>query len=142
MKLEFSSIEEMKEFVAQLKGTRGKKGDDEAPAGASTGSAPQPLMPPGGAVGFTPPGGAPQQGGFPGGNPFGGDPAVSMLVTRINTALDSAIAKGQPADQALNWFRLRCGPEAATATMDQIKAVFLPRLTVPMLEETAKLMGA
>lgn len=136
MKLEFSSIEEVKEFVASLKGTRGKKGDDDGPAAQT---APAPLMPPqtGFASAFNP---NPAPSGFPGA-PVG-DPAIGALVQRINAKLDASLASGQSADAALTWFRGQCGPEAAAATMDQIKGVFLPRLTAPALENIAKLMGA
>ncbi len=71
MKLEFESIEEVKEFVTKLKGTRGGKnsGDtDDAPA--ATGQAPAPLMPPqGGPAGFPGAGGfaAPGPGAAPAG---------------------------------------------------------------------------
>ena len=142
MKLCFDSIEEVKAFVGSLKGTRGKKGDDDEPA---TTQAPAPLQPPGqqqqpfnpapAPAAFQPP-----QGGFPGAP--AGDPAVANLVQRITARIDSAIASGQPADAVLNWFRGQCGAEAAGATMDQIKTVFLPKLAVPGLENIAKLMNA
>lgn len=135
MKLEFNSVEEVKEFVGQLKGKRGTKGgEDDGPVNP----APQPLMPSQGAAGFQSiatanPFGAPATPSF-----GGAAPEVTALVQRINTKL----AAGQSTDQALGWFRQQCGPEAAAATMDQIKGVFLPRLTVPALENIAKLMGA
>jgi hypothetical protein len=138
MKLCFDSIEEVKDFVGSLKGTRGKKGDADDGGDAK---APPPIMPPvgGASTGFTSPAsGFIAQGGFP----PAGDPAVQALVTRINTKIDGALASGQPQDAALQWFRGQCGPEAAAATMDQIKTVFLPRLTLPALENIAKLMGA
>jgi hypothetical protein len=141
MKLCFDSIEEVKEFVANLKGTRGKKGEiDDAPAAA----APAPLQPP---QTFNPSGFAPQGqpaaqvgGAFPAAV-VGPAPEVLALVTKITARLDQALAGGQPAEQALTWFRSQCGPEAASATMDQIKGTFLPRMTVPVLENIAKLMG-
>ena len=61
---------------------------------------------------------------------------------RIIARIDSAIASGQPPDAVLNWFRGQCGAEAAAATMDQIKTVFLPKLAMPGLENIAKLMNA
>ena len=143
MKLCFDSIEEVKSFVASLKGTRGKKGEgDEAEAPPQ---APAPLMPsqaqpqafnpaPAPAT-FQPPVNA-----FPGAP--AGDPAVASLVARIVARIDSAIASGQPADAVLGWFRGQCGAEAAGATMDQIKTVFLPKLAAPGLENIAKLMNA
>jgi hypothetical protein len=129
------------EFKARIKNPRGGRDDDgPAPQGAQ---APAPLMPlqtqtfnPNPAATFTPP----QGGGFPG-TPAG-DPVVAGLVGRIVARIDSAIASGQPADAVLNWFRGQCGGEASAATMDQIKAVFLPKLAVPGLENIAKLMNA
>ena len=153
MKLEFDSIEEVKEFVTKLKGTRGGKGDkeDEAPQG----QAPAPLAPPTNQTGaaafnqnpapsFAPP--------VPGATaavagPFasaatGPAPEVLALVNRIVVRLEGAIASGQPADQALAWLRSQCGPDAANATMDQMKTVVLPKASVPVLENIAKLMNA
>lgn len=140
--VEFDTEEE---FKARIKNPRGGKGtqDDGEGQPANT-QAPALLMPPQGQfnpnptpppVAFTPP-----QSGFPG-QPVG-DPVVAGLVQRIVARIDSAIASGQPADAVLNWFRGQCGAEAAGATMDQIKAVFLPKLAVPGLENIAKLMNA
>lgn len=145
MELKFFSIEEVKDFVKGLKNPRsGKSGDEEAP-----GQAPTPLQPPlGGAgfpgTGFAPPGAGagPQGGGFPAAAATGPAPEVLALVGRINARIDSAIASGQPADGVLTWFRGKCGPEAANATMDQIKQIALPRAPVPLLEDIAKLMNA
>jgi hypothetical protein len=132
------------EFKARIKNPRGGKDDDGQPAGTT--QAPPPLMPPQGQstafnpapppAAFTPP-------QFPGaaGQPTV-DPTVAGLVQRIVARIDSAIASGQPADAVLNWFRGQCGAEASAATMDQIKAVFLPKLAVPGLENIAKLMNA
>ena len=141
MKLCFDSIEEVKSFVASLKGTRGKKGEGDEAEGAA--QAPAPLMPqnqpafnPSPAPStFQPPPNA-----FPGAP--AGDPVVAGLVARIVARIDSAIASGQPADAVLGWFRGQCGAEAAGATMDQIKTVFLPKLAAPGLENIAKLMNA
>jgi hypothetical protein len=147
MKFEFNSIEELKEFVAQLKGTRGKKGDGDGEANPSP-QAPAPVMPPAGApafqgagatqgLAFTPP---------PAASPFpataGGDPHITALVQRISAGIDTQLARGSDPNNALTWFRQQCGPEAAAATMDQIKAVFLPRLPLAALENIAKLTGA
>lgn len=150
MRLSFDSIEEVKDFVKNLKGTRGgKAGDSEDTGTAQTGNAPQPLAPPGG--GFNPGGAAfaPPVGGatlagaaFPAAGAPGLAPEVQALVTRITTRIDGAIATGQPAEQVLAWFRGQCGPEAAAATMDQIKQIFLPKAPVPTLENIAKLMNA
>jgi hypothetical protein len=150
MKLEFESIEEVKEFVTKLKGTRGGKADkeDEAPQG----QAPAPMAPPAGGqftpgAGFAPPAAGATAGGA---GPFaaaanGPAPEVLALVTRINTRIDGAAASGQPVDQMVAWFRGECakaGLDANNATMDQIKAVFLPKMPVPALEGIAKLMNA
>lgn len=163
MKLCFDSIEEVKEFVTQLKGTRGGKGKDkdeggdEAPATnvaqpTAVNQAPQPLQPPAagegfpgtggpapGAAGFTPPGGASP---FPAASAPVLVPEIAGLVNRISTRIDSAISGGQPAETVLAWFKGQCGPEAANATMDQIKTVFLPKAAQPTLENIAKLMNA
>lgn len=147
MRLSFDSIDEVKEFVKGLKGTRGGKGDaaDEA-----TGHAPEPLKPPAGGAGFPGAGGFVPPGAGAGqtvGGPFaaaatGPAPEVVALVNRISARIDGAIASGQGAGDVLTWFRGQCGAEAAQATMDQIKAVFLPKMAVPGLENIAKLMNA
>ena len=144
MKLCFDSIEEVKDFVGALKGTRGKKGEDGGEAGGQvTHTAPQPQQPPQSQPAafqpaspqFTAPIAFPAQ--------PSADPAVSAIVSRINTRIDGAIASGQPADQVLAWFRGQCGAEAVNATMDQIKTVFLPKeAAMPTLENIAKLMNA
>jgi hypothetical protein len=149
MELTFSSIEEVKEFVKQLKGTRGGKGDkDDEPAPQNL--APAPLQPP--AQAFNPGGFAPPAAGAgqAAAGPFAaGAPAVApevlALVGRITTRIDGALAAGQPADAALAWFRgevTRHGHDASQATMDQIKTVFLSKLGVPALELIAKQMNA
>jgi hypothetical protein len=144
MRLEFSSIEEVKEFYAQLKGKRGAKGGDDGEGATFANPAPAPIMPPAAAAqaGFMPQGAA----GFPGAGiapSFGGaSPEVMALVNRISVKIDAVVAGGQPTDTVLKWFRERCGAEAATATLDQIKTVFLSKLPTSVLEETAKLIGA
>lgn len=154
----FDTIDEIKAFVALLKKPRGAgKDDDGGDAMPGTGGAPPPLMPPPGGQmgapsgfvhqpGFVPAPGATS--GFPG-MPQGQmvqtpgvDPAALALAQRIGARTDTAIASGQAADGALTWLRNFCGPESAQATLDQVKAVFLPRLPVPKLEEIAKMMGA
>jgi hypothetical protein len=152
MELKFFSIDEVKDFVKQLKGTRGGKGgsDDDSTAGA-TGQAPAPLMPgqggPGGPT-FQQPAFNPQPGpgaggaGFPGNPSVGVDAATAAIVGRIVAKIDGAIASGQPADAVLTWFRGQCGAEAANATMDQIKQTFLYKLPMASLENIAKLMNA
>lgn len=140
--VEFDSEEE---FKARIKNPRGGKGGDkdESEGQPASGVAPAPLMPPQQQPGFAPqgqPAFAPPSGGFPGAPAI--DPVVAGLVTRIATRIDGALASGQPADAVLGWFRGQCGAEAAGATMDQIKTVFLPKLSVAGLENIAKLMNA
>lgn len=159
MQLTFSSIEEVREFIKSLKGTRGGKGgaDDGENVNPTAGSAPPPLQPPsGGAAGqaqpqfnpgtgqaqpfapqFQPPG---QGAGFPGASAV--DPALQAIVGRIVAKIDGALTNGQPADAVLKWFREQCGAEAANATLDQIKQMFLAKLPMASLENIAKLMGA
>lgn len=146
MRLSFDTIEEVKEFVKGLKGTRGGKNDDAGDD--AKGNAPAPLQPPAGGfagpgatTGF--PGNAAPGGAFPGGAAATGlDPAVQGVVTRIVTKLDASLAAGNSSEAALTWFRSHFGPEAANATLDQIKQVFLARLPVATLENIAKMMGA
>ncbi len=143
--VEFDTEEEFKARIKNPRGARGGADDTEQPAT----QAPAPIQPPqpGPAFNPTPPPAAftPPQ-GFPGATATAVgpvvDPVVAGLVGRINARIDSAIASGQPADAVLTWFRGQCGAEAAAATMDQIKTVFLPKLAVPGLENIAKLMNA
>jgi hypothetical protein len=149
MELTFSSIEEVKEFVKQLKGTRGPKDKDDEPAAQTL--APLPLQPPAaghagfpGSAGFAPPvagAGQAAAGPFAAAAPVVA-PEVLALVNRIVVRADGAVASGQSVDSMVTWFRGQCGPEAAQATMDQIKQVFLPKLSLPALENIAKLMAA
>ena len=145
MKLEFDSIDEVKAFYAQLKGTRGKKGDDADEAAPTTVQVPAPMtvptsFPP---AGFAPPaaGAAQTAQAFPAPAATGPAPEVLALVNKIITKLDDSLAAGNAPDAALNWFRTQCGPEAAQATMDQIKTHFLPRMAQQPLEFVAKQMG-
>lgn len=145
MELTFTSIEEVRDFVAQLKGTRRGKGETEAETTEAP-RAPAPIQPPGAApqAAFGPTG-AVGVAGFPAapGPSFPAvAPEIGPLVARINAKIDGAVASGQPTDAVLGWFRQRCGAEAANATLDQIKSHFLAKLSVAHLEETAKLMGA
>ncbi len=142
MRLSFDSIEEVKEFVKNLKGTRGGKDKDDEPA--ATGSAPAPLAPPAG--GFNPspgaasgfaPGGAAPGGTFPGAAAPVANPAVAAIVAKI----DGSIASGQNAEGIATWFRVQLGAEANGATLDQIKAVLLPKAPQATLDGILKLMG-
>lgn len=162
MKLCFDSIDEVKDFISNLKTTRKGKNagnDDEgsetttasvntAPVTgpAPTGAAPAPLQPPTDAG----PMAAPTAFGFPGGpvnpaptaTPSGPSPEVKALVDKIVPRIDAALQSGQPVEAVTNWFRSQCGPEAANATLDQIKQVFLAKLTVAQLDSIAKLVNA
>lgn len=158
MRLSFDSIDEVREFVKGLKGTRGGKNDiDEgATAGglatAQRGGAPAPRMPDTASASFPTAdfpgaGAAPGGAGYPAAGVTGPGPEVVALVQRIAAKIDWAMQPspnggGQPADAILNWFRGQCGPETASYTMDQIKQVALPRASVPTLENIAKLMNA
>jgi len=151
MKLCFDSIDEVREFVKGLKTSRNK---NEPEDGAAPGGqvAPQPLQPPAGGAGFPgAPGGfaAPGPGAGPGGAGFPAPgaptvaPKVAALVQRINARMDEVIQAGQgTVDTMLPWFRGQCGAEAADATLNQIKTVFLPKLSEPALDNIAKLTGA
>ncbi len=136
MKLCFDSIDEVKTFVASLKGTRGKgKDEPEEIAAIAPVQGGQPVMP--AMQGFTPPAAA--MTGFPGAAPT--TPTVNPLVPQIIAKLDGAIATGQNAEQITNWFRNLLGPDAAAATLDQIKQVFIPRLAEPQMKQLAQQVG-
>lgn len=154
MELKFSSIEEVQEFVKRLKGTRGGKDKDDGEGQPATGSAPAPIqpppLPPAATAGFNPgagfaalgAGAAPSGGEFPAVGAPAMAPEIAGLVDRIGKRADFAIQSGQPADQCLGWFRSQCGPEAANYTMDQIKTMALPKMSMAQLEGIAKLMNA
>lgn len=156
MQLIFESIDEVRDFVTKLKGTRGGKnsGSDEADtntAGTATGQAPAPLQPPQGGPSFAPPGNAAPAftaPSFPGGSPLPtAAPEVAALVGRISARMDAIIASGQTkADDMLGWFRAQCVqngfPEAGGATLDQIKGSWLAKLPQPSLDVIAKTIAA
>lgn len=146
MRLSFDSIEEVKEFVKGLKGTRGGKSDD-----GETEKAPAPLQPPQGGqsnaftpAAFAPPAGGagPAGGAFPAAGALVVAPEVQALATRIKArALDLAKA-GQDQNAMLAWFRTECGPETSNYTMEQVLDNALVKCSVPKLENMAKLMAA
>ena len=155
MELRFSSIDEIKDFMAQLKGTRGKKGEnDDAPtvAGNVPAPIPVPVAPAFQAAGLVAP--QVQHAAQAAAGPFApvagpvASPEVLALLTRITGRVDALIAGTVPGtapqapDKVLEWLRSQLGPEAAMASMEQVKAVFMPRLTQPALEQIAKLIGA
>lgn len=148
MKLCFDSIEETREFVKNLKGTRTGKGGETDDSNPGTGGqqAPAPIQPPQGQPGTFNPGGAMS---FPSGGAAmsGPSPEVLALVQRIAARIDWCLTPapqggGQDAGSILTWFRGQCGAEAANYTMDQIKQVALPRAAMPTLNDIAKLMNA
>lgn len=149
--VEFENEDEFEAFRTSGKKTRGRKAgekDDAADAGLQAPQLAQPQT--GQAQGFNPQAG----GGFvPQGATAAAapgfvapaaqvDPNIPPLVQRINVRIDGAIASGQQPDQVLLWFRQQCGPEAANATLDQIKQQFLYKLPLASLENIAKLMSA
>lgn len=158
MRLSFDTIDEVKDFVKQLKGGRRVKGDtddgDDTGAaagnlGTAQGLAPPLAMPPGNqTASFAPPtGGA---GAF---TPAGGPPPNTMqaIVARITAQVDKLIGgqvpgqAAQPADAVLQWLRGQIAPHdasAANATMDQVKQVYLGKLPENALNEMARLIGA
>jgi hypothetical protein len=147
MKLCFDSIDEVREFVKGLKTSRTKGEPDEGAQAGTT--APAPLQPPnpgpGFNPGFVPPGAGagPMGGAFPATGAPGLAPEVAAIVARIVARMDGAVASGATkVEDMLTWFRGQCGAEAGAASLDQIKANFLPRLPMPTLENIAKLMSA
>lgn len=159
MEYRFNSIAEVMEFVGCLTAKAKKSGKGEADGGeeqaGGTGSSPQPMAPPtgqagfpGGQQGFTAPpagGAAPQMGAgaFPAlGAPTAPaiDPAIAAWVQKIGGVIDATMPTPKGAEM-LTWFRNNFGPEAAQATADQIKTVFLPRLNVEQLAGMGKMMG-
>ncbi len=138
--VDFDSMEEFEAFKVSGKKTRGKKGEEaaeETAADVNVVQGGQPVMPQA-MQGFTPPATAIPMQGFPGAVAA---PQVNPLVPQIITKLDGAIATGQNAEQITNWFRNLLGPDAATATLDQIKQVFIPRLAEPQLKQLAQQVG-
>jgi hypothetical protein len=132
--VEFDSMEEYEAFRISGKKTRSKKEEaEEAAPIEQTAQAirdAQPLQ------AFTPP---PASTGFPGAN--GGTPPVHPLVTAILARIDGAVSSGQPSDAVVTWFRQQIGPEAAQATLDQIKQIFIPRMTEAQLKQIAPQLG-
>ena len=165
--VEFESEDEFEAFRVSGKKPRKGKGDkDESkdqgesetsqaalePKGPGA-SAPAPIQPPAAAPTFAPQaapspfgaapaaGVAPTAAAFPAPVASGPAPEVLALVQKISEQVDKVIGMGQPADKVLDWFQKRSGAGAEQATMDQIKSVFLPRMTMEQLAETAKLIG-
>ncbi len=135
--VDFDNWDEMEAFRTSGKKTRGKgKDEPEEIAAIAPIQGGQPVMP--AMQGFTPPAAA--MTGFPGAAPTT-TPQVNPLVAQIIAKLDGAIATGQNAEQITNWFRNLLGPDAASATLDQIKQVFIPRLPEPQMKQLAQQVG-
>jgi hypothetical protein len=83
----------------------------------------------------------PQPQGFPGANGPTPPPPSNPLVAAIVARIDGAINSGQAVEAIVNWFRQQIGPDAANATLDQIKQVFVPRLTEAQLKQIAPQLG-
>jgi hypothetical protein len=142
--VEFDTWEEMEIFRTSGKKTRGKSQmADESPtveevtekvAQMNAQPAPQPQA-------FQPqPVAAQPVQGFPGSN--GSAPAPSHpLVTAILARIDGAVSSGQPSEAIVTWFRQQIGPDAANATLDQLRQVFIPRMTETQLKQIAPQLG-
>jgi hypothetical protein len=159
MKIEvtFDSWEEMEAFRTSGKKTRGKGQKDDADVTVeevtekvAAMNAQMATQPPVSAAvhtlepqTFTPPATAVQPpAGFPGTNGATPPPSTQHpLVSAIQSRIDGAIASGQPADAIVTWFRQQIGPEAANATLDQIKQVFIPRMSEAVLKQIAPQLG-
>ncbi len=138
--IDFENWDEMEAFRTSGKKTRGKKGEENDPveSGVSIETVAQhPAMSTGGAN-FIPP--VQPVVGFPGAN-GAAPPVVNPLAVAIAAKADNAIAGGQSAEQVLNWFRGQIGPDAASATWEQIKSVYLPRLPEAQLKTIAPQLG-
>lgn len=136
--VEFDNWEEMEAFRTSGKKSRGKKGDVDEVTVEEQAAATQPVM----GQPINAPATPPPSHGFPGANGAVPPPAaLHPLATAIIGRIDSAIGSGQPADAILNWFRQQIGPEAASATLEQLKQVFIPRMQETQLKQIAPQLG-
>jgi hypothetical protein len=55
--------------------------------------------------------------------------------------IDSAVGSGQPAEAIVTWFRQQIGPDAANASLDQLKQVYIPRMSEAQLKQIAPQLG-
>lgn len=145
--VEFDSMEEFESFRTSGRKPRTKREEiDDAAVAAPAAAQPAPAVTPAPSAAAPPP--APQTftpppvaiHGFPSGN-SGAPPAPHPLVTAIIGKIDGAIASGQQADAVIAWFRQQIGPDAAQATLDQIKSVFIPRMSEVQLRQIAPQLG-
>ncbi len=132
--VDFDTWDEMEAFRTSGKKTRTKK--EEAADIAEETAVATPSAP---VQGFTAPV-VPVQ-GFPGSMPPAAPAAVNPIVAQIIAKVDGALSSGQSPDNVLNWFRQKIGPDAAQATLDQIKTVYLPRMNDAQLKTLAPMFG-
>lgn len=143
--VEFDSMDEFEAFRTSGRKTRGKSQSGmteveeavEAQAGRAdpTDTRPPPAAPPAPAAqGFTPPPTATV-------HSFPGNSGTNPIVTAIIAKIDGALSSGQPTDAVVMWFRQQIGPDAANATLEQIKTVFIPRLSEAQLKQIAPQLG-
>jgi hypothetical protein len=136
--VEFDNWDEMEAFRTSGKKTRGKAQVDDTPTVEEVTAAVAANTPP--PQQFVQPGPPPQ--GFPGANGQMPPPSqVHPLVTAILARIDGAVSTGQSMDAIVTWFRQQIGPEAANATLDQIKQVFVPRMPETQLKQIAPMLG-
>ena len=142
--VEFDSWDEMEVFRTSGKKTRGGKAkDDDQPSveevaekQAYANSVPPQTFQPPPQASVTPP-----SQGFPGGNSAPTSAPAHPLVAAIVARIDGAVASGQPSDAIVTWFRQQIGPDAANATLDQIKQVHVPRMNENQLKQIAPQLG-
>jgi hypothetical protein len=145
MRLCFDSIDEVKAFVAQLKGTRGsgKKGDsddgDAGTPGAQPAATGQQATGFSGASGFAPP--------APSANPASGFPAaaaaqtVHPLAKSIIERAEASLKGGSPVDSIVGWFKTQFGPDAANVSTWEGMKPFVERASETHLKQMAPQLG-
>lgn len=150
--IDFDSWDEMEAFRTSGKRTRGgkKDGSDDA---AETVTPPPATSGQIGAPAFNPPAtqattgfgataqpapGASATTGFPA---AGAAPAIHPLAKAIIDRADSAINAGNPVGPVLDWFKTQIGPDAKDANWDQMKSVYIPRLSEVQLRQIAPQLG-
>jgi hypothetical protein len=142
--VEFDTWEEMELFRTSGKKTRGKAKDDEVTVEEVTEKVAQMNTAAATTLGTQAnntfqPVPSPVAQGFPGGN--GAAAPMHPLATAVIGKIDGAIGSGQPTESIAAWFRSQIGPDAAQATLDQIKQVFIPRMTEAQLKQIAPQLG-
>jgi hypothetical protein len=151
--VEFDTWEEMEIFRTSGKKTRGKAKDEDVTveevtekvaqmntAMATQATAPTPsVQAPASAFQANLP--AQPAHGFPGAATNGATPPLHSLAVAVISKIDGAIASGQPTESIAGWFRQQIGPDAAQATLDQIKQIYIPRMTEAQLKQIAPQLG-